>query len=763
MREHFDAFVSAAAEAARLRGLAWDLPLRRDGRIASGHEWDLSAAVQAPTPPRALLTDLGTDSKCVAALSKSTSRASAKTPLSADWQELLKAAVVEQVLVRRNNPLSALVNVVRPLRVLATCAGPTAPWDVTPEIVERSIKVGATLQNCGALASLIEGVVRNLLDGNLLCAASPLLPPTNFRRSRRDPEIDAASTPRLRRHLTERKSVERLPDARALWELVRIVFTERPKTFMDALRFAQVKALLLCGFRIGEACMILEDWRREHEFLDVGSRSSGSAGGLSTSLMVRHMAEKQRGRGEDSAVLFESAQYVPEMFRELLTDALEQVRRMTSPLRARLKAQTTSGRLLPEYDLEEYLTAREFLVRLYGLLEFKEELLPDGLVEAYRASWNMDALDRLREHQRGSRSQVSKRFQIRCSKFRHLDELPLRRSSGAIWGAGDRIAWDETFVRVADCEQYIERCLPTKLSDRSPMRISGGRELLPYDLLFLAPKRSLTEERDGGICDVGSVIAIGRVGTEDLEAHLGGRDGNNLFTRYAHAEDDRSLSLNPHSLRHLQHTELFRLGLADTLIAKRFSPTGGIRQRYEYDHRSLAEDLDAMELPEGAEMLLGPAAQQTLKLFSSGRARGPMIDEFKRIQREQGDTQAFEFLKAEADGFHATPYGFCPANFTVDPCPKHLECFNGCKFLALSPEASHRRNLELMREQLKAALAHIESLPDGGMGRTNQLAHARVRLSNIERAIACLPGDRPFADGVDRSDPILEAPHGTLP
>jgi hypothetical protein len=68
-------------------------------------------------------------------------------------------------------------------------------------------------------------------------------------------------------------------------------------------------------------------------------------------------------------------------------------------------------------------------------------------------------------------------------------------------------------------------------------------------------------------------------------------------------------------LRHLQNTELFRLGVADTIISKRFNRRS-IAQSYEYDHRSLAEELDQLELPVEVEMALGEKATTVAKRMS---------------------------------------------------------------------------------------------------------------------------------------------------
>jgi hypothetical protein len=751
--EEFAAFVRSAKRIAEQRGLPWDLPVDDDGRVVNGYAWDLSAAVGDP-PPRALLSHLGTDAKCAARLSRSGKLWS--SALSPGWQDLVKAVAIDQVFLRRNRPLSSMGNVIRPLRILATCARRVEPWALTRAVVETAVNLAPAIQPNSQLPNLILGVVRGVFDLNHLAAECPLLPPSRFQRGVRKTVIGSDDTPAVRKRLADRKGAEKLPDERALWELVRIVFTERPRSFLDVIRFAQVKLLLLCAFRIGEVCMIPADWRREREYFALDGRPAGEVGGISRSLMVRHFAEKQRGPTEDSVVLYESVQHVPEMFQDILGETLEQIRELTEPLRRRLTAQTATGRAFPEYSLRDLMPSREFLCRKNGYLQTSETPLPSDLVDEYRTTWSPGALDSLREQQRTAQAGPSPTMKAGVSKLLRPNAPAPRRADGSPWPPGQRVRWDEAFFRLDECERFVEQEMPTKMPDRVPYRLTGGKLLYPYELLFLAPKRSLVEERNGGICDVGLYFPVGRLDARDLMIHLGENSQGIpcLFARYGQTEADRGLRLNTHSLRHLQHTELFRLGIADTIIAKRFSPAGGVRQRYAYDHRTLAEELDAMEVPAGADADLSPAAQSTLKMFSTGRVRGPIVDEFQRIQREEGDEAALEFLRNEADGFHITPYGFCVTSFTVDACPKHLECFNGCRHLALSPEEEHRRNLELLRSRLQETLGEIQSVSAGGNGRENQLQHAKIRLANVERALSCLPGVRPFADGRDLSDPV---------
>jgi len=245
-----------------------------------------------------------------------------------------------------------------------------------------------------------------------------------------------------------------------------------------------------------------------------------------------------------------------------------------------------------------------------------------------------------------------------------------------------------------------------------------------------------------GIADPGLLhVALGAESQKD----------RSLFSVYGETDDDKALKINTHSFRHLQNTELFRLGVADTIITKRFGRRS-VAQSHEYDHRSLAELLGHVDLPEEWDMLIGEGKAATVaKLIQVGRANGPIVSEFKRIQREEGDNAALQFLAAEADGFHATPYGTCLNSFTVDPCPKHLECFTGCRHLSATDLPEHRKNIVNLHGRLKIATEQAKARPIGSMGRENQIAHAAVRLEGVERLMNAQPGESVFPSGNDLS------------
>jgi len=681
-----------------------------------------------------------------------------------EWCELIKAATCDQLIFRRNTPANAQQNIIRPLKVLATCAGTLKPWQLNSDVVKEAVLLVRESQPSGKLADLVVGVVKNIIDTNHLAEASPLYPTLRIHRlpiqqNRKSRAIKTSE--QLLTDLEQRKISERLPERKAFWELMRIVFTERPKTLVDALRFAAIKVMVVGELRIGKAVRLPADWKRTREYFDPSGRPAGELGGCSRALMLRYFAEKQQDSRSDSVVLFESAQYVPAIFEELLTEALDESVRLAQPLRQTLKLQMETQRLLPWYQPNELITAFEAYTRLTGNPFWLDlpDTQADEYVCRYQQDFNPDIFNELSCHQAEQYQRPGGQRKLDFAMYVYFNRLmkgpsrgarPIifRKSTGDIY-AGKRMAWNEVYFRVDELEAFITDAAPTKLSDRQPLRLAEG-DLQPWEFLFLTPKRSLAEERNGGLCDVTRYFAIGIPDTTFLMLALGEfKDRTSLFQRYGLTDADRSLILTSHSLRHLQNTELFRMGLADTIITKRFNRRN-VAQSYEYDHRSLAEELEQIEIPPEIEVALGDNASTVARLIQSGKATGPLVDCFKRIQSEQGDQAAFEFLKVEADGFHATPYGYCINSFTVDPCPKNLECFAGCSHLTATnlPENHH---LETLRYKFEAALAETQARPVSTVGRENQIAHATIRLESIKRLLQTPTGQLVFPDGQDLS------------
>ncbi len=730
--------------------IEWEITLDDGGVALKDEAWDLRRIVNDGRPKTAVLRTFSLFPEAIEALAIRNPEAPMREggPVSKEWQDFIKAVVLEYLLVRKKSIpfINALATAIRFLAVVAN----TPPWRVTAENVQLTCEIADERQPSKGTSIVLQGMVTTVVDRFHLFDACPLM--GLVKRSKNSGERRSKfflAQDALAKDLAERKAEQKLPEQRAFWELVRIVFTETPETLNDALRFAMVKVLIFTGLRVGEVALLPLNWKRTRTYLDSKGKPAGDSGGFSESLMLRHFAEKQ-----GTTDLYETTQFVPEIFSEELERTLAQVAMITAPLRATLKNQYESDRLFPMYKPDALVDAIEMYVRLTGNPLWGKETSVEvaACIEKYQESWSPDALRDVQDLQRGI-TDLAARVSRFFSPENRAKGLVLREKDGTPnIGRGVR----GKFLRVSDVEAYVREHVPTKLPDLKDFRLDNGSKMAPWEMLFLLPKRAVGAGRGDSVLDPNMTYAVGVADEVLLQAALGdiSRQGQSLFAIYGKTDEDRQLKILSHSFRHLQNTELFRLGLADTIITKRFNRRS-VAQSYEYDHRSLAEEMDQLELPDAWADYLGDSKAATVaKMVHAGRAQGPIVREFQRILKEEGDEAALAFLAAEADGFHATPYGHCLNSFTVDPCPKHLECFSGCRHLSATDLPENRRNLLALHGKLKLAMETVMARPASTVGRDNQIAHAKVRLEGVEKLLSTAAGDKVFPDGLDLSKPV---------
>ncbi|WP_271009429.1 hypothetical protein [Paucibacter sp. B51] len=754
---NFLAFIEQAKRIATDAGFHWDMRVNEAGNAAKGFEWNLRLMANDGRPKPQILRTFAEVGEALQVMGRreAVSGSLKAGTVSKAWQDLIKAYTIEHVLVRRKS-IQYISQAAAALRLIATISR-REPWTTTADDLRLACEISDELQPSRGRTLVILGLISTVVDPLHLfnaCPLSGLLSRPERMRSGR--ARFAQTTKKLAKTLAERKAEEKLPERRAFWELVRIVFTEKPRTFNDALRFAMIKVLLFTGLRVGEVAHLPLDWRRSRTYLDDSGRPAGELGGISETLSIRHFAEKQ-----DCNKLYEETQFVPDMFREPLESTLAEVAVLTAPLRATLKAQYESGRIFPMYELDQLVDSVEMYVRMSGNPVWAA--VPSAEVEAaisrYADSFDARELADLQEMQASADSlsaTVSRYFSAERREF----GLVQRRADGSRPKRGIR----GTYLRIAEVETFIGKHQPTKVSDLTPLVLDNGSMIAPWEMLFLMPKRAVGAGRGETIVDPVLASSIGIADEILVQSSLGGdaREATSLFNLYGQSDNDRKLSIKSHAFRHLQNTELFRLGVADTIISKRFNRRS-VAQSYDYDHRSLAEELDQIELPEEWELMIGASkAASVAKMIKAGRAHGPIVREFRSIQAKEGDEAALRFLAVEADGFHATPYGTCLNSFTVDPCPKHLECFSGCRHLSATNLPEHQDNILKLHGRLKIALESAQARPEGTVGKANQIAHAMERLKGVEALMTTLPGQAVFPDGKDLSGASADLPQSVL-
>ncbi|MGF6743940.1 hypothetical protein [Paraburkholderia atlantica] len=648
MNPRYCAFIDLGKTLASEKGLSWEMPLDEIGTACDGVGWNLTVIAGDVPPPNYYLRDFGPEVKALAIINAERAGIGLtplpRQPLSAAWQDLIKAAVVEQLLFKRNTTGHVLQHIARPLRVVATCVE-KAPWELTVDDLHLAIRVGRAIQTTGKLGDLVIGIIKIVLDSQHICDAGQLYVSLAAPRMKMKTAIKAKHTwsrDELRADLEARKRDERLPERKAFCELTRIVMTEKPRTFMDDLRFAAVRTMIVTGMRAGEAALLPVDWKRERTYLDSKGRPAGEAGGISTSLMARHFAEKQQDDESDSRVLRENTAYGQPVLAEHRAhirfrerhDIVNAVPGQQAP-RLALQLQRLAQWLRKSSNVIER-------VRQQCTEHVRYRLWREPFIERYRKSFDPEVLIELHRYQaeRPGNGPIALDMAVYQFGKRLLDKmsngeiaLRFRRADGKVLGVRERLSWHNTYLHVGELEDHIRATTPTKVSDATPLALAVG-VVQPWEFLFVQPKRSLAEERNDGLCDVARFMSVSRPTPRFIGLALGDdKRIPSLFEKYGQTDEDRAMKMESHMLRHLQNTELFRLGVADTIISKRFNRRS-IAQSYEYDHRSLAEDLDQIEIPQKSKSCSG---KRPARLPGSSRAAGPAAQSWTRstVSRRQ--------------------------------------------------------------------------------------------------------------------------------
>ncbi|MDC7694280.1 hypothetical protein PQU94_08305 [Asticcacaulis sp. DXS10W] len=736
---------------ANREGLIWNLAHDAKGLIPKDQRWNISRTRKITQGRIAWVRTLDTYKPAVEPFNAYSRKADLEPvehgAMTREWIEFYLAVLLCAFFDGHQKPHSALCNIGQPIRILACCCHKKAPWELTPEDIRLAYNIALNIGESGKVAVNLQTVVRTIFDHNHLSDYGPMAsyctpfgdPEALSRHKLAEQRRRTQNTHRKaasRKSLAEKKDPEKLPDMEAFWELVRIVFTVKPRSFSDAVRFQLVALMIFSGFRVGEAFRVPVRCLRIREYFDRKGRNAAIKGGIGTSVQIRYFAEKQStDRVQDGFVLLESFQDVPDLFANPISDIVERTRELTRRLRERLEAQLETGRLFPDLEPDTIVPDWDIYLRVSGNIQLGASPLPTALVEKYRETFSEDALDNLRTNQiqaynRKPNRRIFEYFERWAEKgsyvlFRNKDGKPVFPHPGG-----------RHYFRVQDIERYVKEYLPTKRPNLGALALSSGGIHYPHDFLFLFPTRSVVEDRDGGILDVGKYAFVGLGSELDLNIHLG-LNKPNIFSRYGHP-DAVNYKINPHDFRHLQNNELFRGGVSDALITLRFGRRSA-SQSHVYDHRTLAEELDYMEVPGGVDDTVFPGARRAFHLVSQGKVHGPIVTEFRRIQNDFGDQAAAEYIANEAGGLHVTPYGLCLSSLTVDPCPKQLECFNGCRHLARTGLPSETSSLQALEDRLISVIDKLMTQPATTGGCQNQLLRARTRLENVRRARAMAP------------------------
>ena len=222
----------------------------------------------------------------------------------------------------------------------------------------------------------------------------------------------------------------------------------------------------------------------------------------------------------------------------------------------------------------------------------------------------------------------------------------------------------------------------------------------------------------------------------DINNALGANEAySSIFSRRSLTESDGApIRLTSHQPRHWRNTIYHLTGMSDVQQALALGRKR-LDQNVYYQHTSIEENTAAHQ-----EFLAFNSHHERIDFLHTGirdkRIQGALTDSYHALLSDKGTTTAEAFLAVHATALHVTPFGGCIHDFSQAPCPKHLQCWNGCSHLHLMGTPSERTNLEKQAENLTTAINIMRDAGAGEAGSDVWLADQEDKLNNLKSVLA---------------------------
>jgi hypothetical protein len=227
-----------------------------------------------------------------------------------------------------------------------------------------------------------------------------------------------------------------------------------------------------------------------------------------------------------------------------------------------------------------------------------------------------------------------------------------------------------------------------------------------------------------------------RVTLGDINHALGDDEKyTSIFSRRSLTESDGTpIRLTSHQPRHWRNTIYHLTGMSDVQQALALGRKR-LDQNVYYQHTSIEESIAAHH-----EFLAFNSYHERIEFLHTGirdkRIHGALTDSYHALLSDKGTTTAEAFLTVHVTAQHVTPFGGCIHDFSQAPCPKHLQCWNGCSHLHLMGTPSERVNLEKQAKNLTKAISIMRDAGTGEAGSDVWLADQENKLNNLKSVLA---------------------------
>ena len=252
-------------------------------------------------------------------------------------------------------------------------------------------------------------------------------------------------------------------------------------------------------------------------------------------------------------------------------------------------------------------------------------------------------------------------------------------------------------------------------------------------------------------------VLPGRISVQEINSALGASTNQSIFERRNFTEVNGSkIIMTSHQPRHWRNTLYELAGMSNVQQALALGRQN-LDQNTTYQHTTIKErtqshtDFIAFNSIADKRAFLHEGIR-------SNKILGSITDTYNLLIKEKGIDTAEIFLKTHAHAIHLTPFGGCTHDFSQAPCPKHLQCWNGCSHL-------HRTNTpgetERIKEQLNLSTKALEKMKSNSeeYGSDVWIKDLENKVDNLKKAVNIKPSSSPIPvspEGIQMTIPINE-------
>lgn len=240
------------------------------------------------------------------------------------------------------------------------------------------------------------------------------------------------------------------------------------------------------------------------------------------------------------------------------------------------------------------------------------------------------------------------------------------------------------------------------------------------------------------------MISPQRLRIKDINGALGAFKGiQSIFERRKLTEADGSkIILTSHQPRHWRNTLYELAGMSNVQQALSMG-----RQRLDqnptYQHTTLLERTQAHR-----DYLTFTTPKEKIQFLQNGirekRILGPITNLYHEIRNNQSVENAETFLRTHATAIHVTPFGGCTHDFSQAPCPKHLQCWNGCSHLHRTNTPGEPERIQELITHSEATLNSIKRESEEEYGTDVWIKDLHSKIDNMKKALNIKPIDTPI-------------------